>query len=119
LRIAAADGRSYLVANLHCTGFPDRRLAQAELLRAAWFATATARAEDVVVLAGDFNLTGAAPAVRELASPAWGFSAAGPGIDHVLVRGAEAGELRRWPAERRRHDGRLLSDHAPVEVEIR
>jgi hypothetical protein len=25
--------------------------------------------------------------------------------------------LRRWPAERRRHDGRLLSDHAPVEVE--
>ena len=119
LRIAASDGRSYLVANLHCTGFPDRRLAQAELLRAAWFATATACAEDVVVLAGDFNLTGAAPALRELASPAWGFSAAGPGIDHVLVRGAEAGEPRRWPTERRRHDGRLLSDHAPVEVEIR
>jgi endonuclease/exonuclease/phosphatase family metal-dependent hydrolase len=118
LRLAAADGRTYLVANLHCTSFHDRRLAQAELLRAAWFATSTALAEDVVVLAGDFNLTEAAPAVRELASPEWGFSAPGPGIDHVLVRGASTTELRRWPAEQRRFDGRLLSDHAPVEVEI-
>lgn len=117
LRIAA-DGQTYLVANLHCTSFPDRRLAQAELLRAAWFATSTALSDDVVVLAGDFNLTAAAPAVRELTSGSWGFSAAGPGIDHVLVRGADAGELRRWPSERRRYDGRLLSDHAPVEVEI-
>jgi len=24
-----------------------------------------------------------------------------------------------WPVERRRVDGRVLSDHAPVEVEIR
>jgi endonuclease/exonuclease/phosphatase family metal-dependent hydrolase len=118
LRIGADDGRTYLVTNLHCTSFPDRRLAQAELLRAAWFATSTALTEDVVVLAGDFNLTGAAPVVRELTSPEWGFSAPGPGIDHVLVRGAEAGEVRRWPTEKRRHDGRLLSDHAPVEVEI-
>ena len=117
LRIAAGE-RTYLVANLHCTSFSDRRLAQAELLRAAWFATSTAHAEDVVVLAGDFNLTEAAPALRELTSPEWGFSGAGPGIDHVLVRGAETGEARRWPTERRRHDGRLLSDHAPVEVEI-
>ena len=23
-----------------------------------------------------------------------------------------------WPAEWRRHEGRLLSDHAPVEVEV-
>lgn len=118
LRLAADDERTYLVANLHCTGFHDRRLAQAELLRAAWFATSTALPEDVVVLAGDFNLTAAAPAVRELTSPEWGFSAPGPGIDHILVRGAAAGAVRRWPAERRRHDGRLLSDHAPVEVEI-
>jgi endonuclease/exonuclease/phosphatase family metal-dependent hydrolase len=118
VRIAADDGRTYLVANLHCTSFPDRRLAQAELMRAAWFATSTALAKDVVVLAGDFNLTAAAPAVQELASPVWGFSAPGPGIDHILVRGAEAGEPVRWPAERRRHDGGLLSDHAPVEVRI-
>jgi endonuclease/exonuclease/phosphatase family metal-dependent hydrolase len=118
VRVAASDGRTYLVANLHCTSFPDRRLAQAEALRAAWFATSTALPEDVVVLAGDFNLTAAAEAMRELTSSAWGFSAAGPGIDHILVRGAAASEHRRWPAESRRHDGRLLSDHAPVEVEI-
>jgi endonuclease/exonuclease/phosphatase family metal-dependent hydrolase len=118
LRIATDGGRTYLVANLHCTSFPDRRLAQAELLRAAWFATSTALAEDVVVLVGDFNLTAAAPVVRELASPEWGFSTPGPGIDHILVRGAETGEPRRWPTERRRFHGRLLSDHAPVEVEI-
>jgi endonuclease/exonuclease/phosphatase family metal-dependent hydrolase len=118
LRIGADDGRTWLVANLHCTSFPDRRLAQAELLRAAWFATSTAITGDVVVLAGDFNLTAAAPAVRELTAPDWGFSSAGPGIDHILVRGAEVGALRRWPTERRRHDGHLLSDHAPVEVEV-
>jgi endonuclease/exonuclease/phosphatase family metal-dependent hydrolase len=87
-------------------------------MRAAWFATSTALPEDVVVLAGDFNLTAASPAMRDLTSPAWGFSGGGPGIDHVLVRGASIGEERRWPTERRRVDGRLLSDHAPVEVEI-
>ena len=118
VRLEASDGRTYLVANMHCTGFPDRRLAQAELLRAAWFATSTALPEDVVVLAGDFNVTAAAPAVRELMSPSWGFAGAAPGIDHVLVRGAPVGEVRRWPTERRRIDGHLLSDHAPVEVEI-
>ena len=35
---------------------PDERLPDAELLRAAWFATSHARPEDVVVLAGDFNV---------------------------------------------------------------
>ncbi len=119
VRLRTPDGRTYLVANLHCTSFPDRRLAQAELLRAAWFATSTALPEDVVVLAGDFNVTSVSSAVRELTGAEWGFTGAGPGIDHVLVRGASIGEVRRWPTERRRVDGRLLSDHAPVEVEIR
>ena len=118
VRLGADDGRTYLVANMHCTSLADRRIAQAELLRGAAFATSQALHDDVVVLAGDFNLTGAAGAMADLTGPDWGFSAAGPGIDHVLVRGAEAGEVRRWPTEKRRHDGRLLSDHAPVEVEI-
>ena len=103
---------------MHCTSLPDRRLAQAELLRAAAFVTSTALPNDVVVLAGDFNLTAAAAAMRELTGPEWGSRAAGPGIDHVLVRGAETSAVRRWPTERRRLDGRLLSDHAPVEVDI-
>jgi len=56
----------------------------------------------------------------DLAGPEWGFSApAGKGIDHVLVRGAQAGPEETWPRERRRVGGRLLSDHAPVEVRIR
>ncbi|HLK46297.1 MAG TPA: endonuclease/exonuclease/phosphatase family protein, partial [Acidimicrobiales bacterium] len=118
VRIRVGGGRTYLVANLHCTSYPDRRLAQAELLRAAWFATSTADAEDVVVLAGDFNLTTEAEALRELLTPEWGFRGGGPGIDQVLVRGARVGESRRWPTDRRRVSGRLLSDHAPVEVEI-
>jgi endonuclease/exonuclease/phosphatase family metal-dependent hydrolase len=118
VRLGADDGRTYLVANTHCTSLPDRRIAQAELLRAASFATATALADDVVVLAGDFNLTGAAAAMQELTGAEWGFSAAGPGIDHVLVRGAEASAPRRWPTDRRRLDGHLLSDHAPLEVDI-
>src|SRR5947208_15929067 len=54
VRPASADGRTYLVANTHCTSYPDPRLADAELLRAAWFATSLARPEDAVVLAGDF-----------------------------------------------------------------
>jgi endonuclease/exonuclease/phosphatase family metal-dependent hydrolase len=118
VRLGADDGRTYLVANMHCTSLPDRRIAQAELLRAATFATSEALADDVVVLAGDFNLTGAASVMRELTGPEWGFSEAGPGIDHVLVRGAATSSPRRWPTERRRLDGQLLSDHAPVEVEI-
>jgi endonuclease/exonuclease/phosphatase family metal-dependent hydrolase len=119
LRIAGPEGRTYLVANMHCTSHPtDSRLAEVELLRGAWFATSTARVGDVVVLAGDFNLTVESPAVQALCSPEWEFSAPGPGIDHVLVRGADASPVRVWPPEQRAHEDRLLSDHAPVEVEI-
>jgi endonuclease/exonuclease/phosphatase family metal-dependent hydrolase len=120
LRLQAADGRTFLVANLHCTSFAaDRRLAEQEIRRAAWFATSTAETGDVVVLAGDFNVTADSSALQELCSEEWGFSAPGPGIDHILVRGAQVTPLRRWPDERRKHDGRLLSDHAPVELDIR
>jgi endonuclease/exonuclease/phosphatase family metal-dependent hydrolase len=119
LRVADAGGRTFLVANTHCTSFaPDRRLAEQELRRAAWFATSTAAPEDVVVLAGDFNVTGESPALKELCSADWGFSGPGPGIDHILVRGATATPVRRWPDERRERNGRLLSDHGPVELDI-
>jgi endonuclease/exonuclease/phosphatase family metal-dependent hydrolase len=120
VRLADADGRTFLVTNLHCTSYAsDRRLADAELLRAAWFAVSEAQPEDVVVLAGDFNVSAASSqTLRDLSGEEWGFSAPGPGIDHILVRGAPSTPIRRWPDERRQHDGRLLSDHAPVEVEI-
>ena len=120
VRVAAPDGRTFLVANMHCTSFPaDERLADAEVLRAAWFSVSTAASEDVVVLAGDFNARASrSRTLHDLAKPEWGFTEAGPGIDHILVRGARSGEVRRWPDDQRKHDGRLLSDHAPVEVEI-
>ena len=116
-RLAQPDGRTFLVANMHCTSSPDERLPDAELLRAAGFASSFAETDDVVILAGDFNVH-ATRTLADLTGPEWGFSPAGDGIDHILVRGAVATALRRWPDARREHGDRLLSDHAPVELEI-
>jgi endonuclease/exonuclease/phosphatase family metal-dependent hydrolase len=116
----SSDGRTYVVANTHCTSYPDPRLADAELLRAAWFTTSLARPEDVVVLAGDFNVTlGESRTLRDLVGPEWGFTNAGDGIDHILVRGAEVTMKRTWSESDRTRDDRLLSDHAPVELRLR
>jgi endonuclease/exonuclease/phosphatase family metal-dependent hydrolase len=105
---------------MHCTSYPpDERLPDAELLRAAWFASSFAEPDDVQVLAGDFNVSAArSRTLGDLTGPEWGFTAAGPGIDHILVRGAYATAVRRWPDAQRARGERLLSDHAPVELEI-
>ena len=120
LRLRLPDRRTLLVANLHCTSYrPDKRIADAELIRAAWFAVSEAQPSDIVVLAGDFNVTALqSPALETLQHDDWGFSAPGPGIDHVLVRGATVGPVLRWDDARRTHGDRFLSDHAPVEVEV-
>ena len=119
VRARAEDDRVFVVANLHATGLPDDRVPDAEVLRSASFADSLARPGDVCVLAGDFNVWPArSRTLADLSSPEWGFSAPGPKLDNVLVRGAKAGPVEVWPVERRRVDGRLLSDHAPVEVEI-
>ena len=120
VRVTGADGTTTLVGNLHATSYrPDERLADAELLRAAAFVDGLAAREEPVALCGDFNVTAArSRTLDDLCGPEWGFAGPGPGIDHVLVRGAAATQPQRWPDERRRVDGRLLSDHAPVEVTI-
>ena len=121
LRARLSDGTTVLVANLHTTSFPaDQRLADAELYRAAVFADGLAEPDDVCVLAGDFNVPAGRSATQaELVNGDWGFSApVGEGIDQVLVRGARVKPLERWPRERRRVDGRVLSDHTPVEARI-
>jgi endonuclease/exonuclease/phosphatase family metal-dependent hydrolase len=120
VRLLRPDRSTLLIANLHATSYrPDPRLADAELLRAATFADALARPDELLVLAGDFNVRAErSQTLGELTGQAWGFSAPGPRIDHVLVRGAPAAPVRVWPEERRRVGGVLLSDHAPVEVEI-
>jgi endonuclease/exonuclease/phosphatase family metal-dependent hydrolase len=121
VRTALPDGRTAIVANLHATSYrEDKRLADAELLRAATFADALAEPGEPVVLAGDFNVTVVTSrALRALATPEWGFSPAGPGLDHVLVRGLPVRTPERhWPDEQRLDEGVLLSDHAPVEIEV-
>jgi endonuclease/exonuclease/phosphatase family metal-dependent hydrolase len=73
----------------------------------------------VCIVAGDFNVTAeTSRTLDDLIGPEWGFSAPGPAVDHILVRGATPEAARTWPRERRRHGGRLLSDHAPVEVRV-
>jgi len=100
------DGESLVLANLHASNDPDQRLIDEEIERAAAFLAAAERC----VLCGDFN-------VRR--HPVPGFTDPIAGIDQILVRGAE---LERgaevWAEERRRVDGVVLSDHAPVEAVV-
>jgi endonuclease/exonuclease/phosphatase family metal-dependent hydrolase len=118
VRVEFPDGRVGVIANLHATGYrADQRLADAELLRAAVFTDGLAEPAHVCVLAGDFNVRPQRSSTQAELT-AWGFSGAENGIDRVLVRGARASAAERWPDERRRLDGRLLSDHAPVEVRV-
>ena len=120
VRLVLPDGRRALVTNLHASSMAwDERLADAEVMRAASFADSLACPGEIVVLAGDFNVSpDRSPAIQALTNADSGFSPPGPGIDHVLVRGAEASEHHAWPSHRRRVDGRLLSDHTPVEVTL-
>jgi endonuclease/exonuclease/phosphatase family metal-dependent hydrolase len=109
--VVRADG--LVVGNLHASNDARHRdVAAEELVRALELVDDVARGGDVRVLAGDFNLF-----PRELPElPGW--SAYGPGVDHVIARDAPATPLAVWPQERRGHGDRLLSDHAPVETTI-
>ena len=119
VRARLPNGETLAVGNLHATSYPaDQRLADAELLRAAVFVDGVTEPDDVVVLAGDFNVPAPRSATQaELADGEWGFSKPLPdGIDQILVRGAKVEEIVPWPRDRRRLDGRILSDHTPVEA---
>ena len=120
VRVERGNG-TLVVGNLHATTYPpDKRVADAELLRAAVFVDGMARPEEPVLLCGDFNVSvRVSRTLADLTGPEWGFAGATPtGIDHVLVRGLPAGRPERWADDRRLHDGRLLSDHAPVDMEV-
>src|SRR5207237_10122371 len=97
------------------------RSADAELRRATNSVDRQSEIEEVLIFAGDFNVTQAqSQTIAALleAPPESRWSAAGPNIDHVLVRGAKTSTVRVWPDDERRYNGRLLSDHAPVEVDV-
>ncbi len=97
------DGR-IVVANIHTSG----AVAQKQVDRALAWLDGLVEPAEPLVLAGDFNASLELPA----------FSAPHGGIDDVLVRGAEATPLHVWPEERRRQNGVVLSDHAPVELTV-
>ena len=120
VRVRRGKG-TVVLANLHGTGSTDKRIPDAELLRAAVFADGVAEPDEPVVLAGDFNIGATfSRTLADLTSEEWGFDGPTPsGIDHVLVRGLRAGPPMRWERERRVLHGRLLSDHAPVDRQRR
>ncbi|MGH3010650.1 MAG: endonuclease/exonuclease/phosphatase family protein [Gaiellaceae bacterium] len=99
-------GERVLLANLHASNAPDRRLIEEEIERAAAFVAAA----EHCVLCGDFNVRRHSVA---------GFTDPIEGIDQILVRGFE---LQRgpeaWPEARRRLGDAVLSDHAPVDAVI-
>lgn len=103
--VRLADG--LLVANLHATN-DDPPVARRELARAGGWLDARAGGGPLVV-AGDFNVPGEGVP---------GFSPPGPGIDQIVARGVPSTPLEAWQQERRRIEGRLVSDHAPVELRV-
>ena len=119
VRVAHDEG-TFILGNVHATGSSDKRLGDAELLRAAVFVDGLARPDEPVLLGGDFNLTVQnSRTLHALTEPEWGFTGPTPtGIDHMLVRGLPAGPPEVWPPERHTLNGHLLSDHAPVDREV-
>jgi endonuclease/exonuclease/phosphatase family metal-dependent hydrolase len=93
-----------VVANVHASG----DVAQRQIDRALAWLEDLVHLGEPVILAGDFNASLEVP----------GFSAPHGGIDDILVRGVHASPLVVWPLERRRQNGVVLSDHAPVELVV-
>ncbi len=97
-RVRLADGT--VVVNVHISGVEDQWGRVADLVAD----------EERVVVAGDANICGASLP---------GFSAPLEGsIDQILVRGLPAEAPSAWPVQRRTVEGRVLSDHAPVELRV-
>jgi endonuclease/exonuclease/phosphatase family metal-dependent hydrolase len=97
------------VANFHTTGDEQFRMV-------ANIVEGQAGQESIV--AGDANLRPGHGATYGLLRQR-GFSEPLPGsIDQILVRGLPSTKPIAWPEERRRVGGRLLSDHAPVELTV-
>ena len=93
----AVDLDGVTVVNFHIDG--DREQ----------FDRVVALAQERAVLAGDANLV--SPSAEGFSAPLAG------SIDQILVRGLELRDgPSAWPLERRTVDGRVFSDHAPVEA---
>ncbi len=123
LEVTATRERVFL-ANVHLTSYDqDLRLADAELRRAANFMNRGSELDEVIILGGDFNIPGSqSQTIKELINPAepdeLPYVSTASLIDNILVRGAQPGTVRVWPEDARMHNGKLLSDHTPVEVDV-
>jgi len=115
VRVRIVGGQELVIVNLHLSHTGQGRSAEAELRTTVALAEELANGKPIA-LAGDFNLTSASGGLHELVAA--GYSPPGPGIDHVLVRGAPSTPLLVWPVERRTVNGRVLSDHPPVELSV-
>jgi endonuclease/exonuclease/phosphatase family metal-dependent hydrolase len=103
-----------VVSTLHASNARDIRITEAEVEHAAQWAGRLA-GDAVCVIAGDLNVD---TARSEVFGRLAGFSAPGPGVDHVLVRGGDVADYERWRRDRRGLGGLVLSDHAPVEARV-
>jgi endonuclease/exonuclease/phosphatase family metal-dependent hydrolase len=102
-----------LLANLHTT----TALADRQFLRTATQVEELTRDDEPVIICGDVNVRPGEGETYDALSR-WGFSEPAAGIDQILVRGLPSTLPFVWPEERRRVGGRLLSDHAPVELHV-
>ena len=106
------DGATF-VANVHVTGGSH---ADEQFRVAADFVEGQSHEE--AVFAGDVNLRPGEGRTYDILRERR-FSEPLPGsIDQILVRGLPATPPVAWPTDRRRIDGVLLSDHAPVELRV-
>jgi endonuclease/exonuclease/phosphatase family metal-dependent hydrolase len=103
-----------IVGNFHGTGGSR---ADEHFRRAVDFVESCAGPGEPVILCGDANLRPGDGRTYDVLRER-GYSDPAPGIDQILVRGLPASPPFVWPEERRRVGGRLLSDHAPVELRV-
>ncbi len=110
-QLARIDGLG-VVGNFHATGGPA---ADGQFRHAVDF---VASADEHAILAGDANeRPGEGETYGRLASLGFSEPLAGS-VDQIVVRGLTSTPPEGWPAERRSPGGRLLSDHAPVELTV-
>jgi len=120
-RYELPDRTRYLIANLHASHIPDPRLADAEARKAVNFVDRASELEESIIVGGDFNVPAAqSSTVLDLinAPRESRWNQAGALIDWFLLRRAAARSVRVWTDEERMLNGKLLSDHAPVELDV-
>jgi endonuclease/exonuclease/phosphatase family metal-dependent hydrolase len=101
------------VANLHVTG---GAYADEQFRIAADFVES--HADEKVIFAGDLNLRPGEGRTYDLLHSRRFSEPLRGSIDQIFVRGLPATKPVAWPKDRRRLEGALLSDHAPVELTV-